>query len=594
MPILFPSGFNTDSAVVEDFSMFFENLKKITERSKKNTNFLETHWSPTLSSYGNNISNFDLDFKNEDINLKRVGKVSPHRFQYFWKLGDSFSRRSISEVRDKPFYWKNFLIKFRDFEFNRKLGRYSSVGNFKSNSLSKTKNIKKIINTKNSIIKNSQYVGVNYTNYIFLDLFYKNVLNRSKVGDDFAYYNLPRESEYFTKSNLFTDNLVSDNTVSSLNDKENNFEQLDNASLSSRKNLYSQKTLDINRSNYKAFNASTGGGPYRNDFDINTTSKDIGYTPLNLDPIYPNSGDVYSGINTDLYIKSEFQNDILANSVAFEINLEYSNLFEALIMGLTNSNSRTDHLDYEFENTNQMLDTLTEWGDVDGNFNESGQIENDSVIDDPRTETIPEMPYNDIFRNQLINYGFNLEKYPMYHKIKSYGFNKTYSLKKTALNFKIPKFFPRKGYTTPANKKYHKKENFSPNEGNSFLTDFGGFLGIEHYNRVPLFSRYFWRDLGHGRRRSKSKKNKISKNRFDNYRGSNFTKTKDRVGGSFETGILANDDYYGELNGGPQNPNDYYRDNLTEDSAGRKNISSDSSDAGRGFINKKKVENQST
>jgi hypothetical protein len=43
MPILFPSGFNTDSAVVEDFSMFFENLKKITERSKKNTNFLETH-----------------------------------------------------------------------------------------------------------------------------------------------------------------------------------------------------------------------------------------------------------------------------------------------------------------------------------------------------------------------------------------------------------------------------------------------------------------------------------------------------------------------------------------------------------------------
>jgi hypothetical protein len=43
MPILFPTGLNTESSNMEDFSMFFENFKKITEKNKNNTDYISNY-----------------------------------------------------------------------------------------------------------------------------------------------------------------------------------------------------------------------------------------------------------------------------------------------------------------------------------------------------------------------------------------------------------------------------------------------------------------------------------------------------------------------------------------------------------------------
>lgn len=76
----------------------------------------------------------------------------------------------------------------------------------------------------------------------------------------------------------------------------------------------------------------------------------------------------------------------LANEVAYNLNFEYSTLFESLISELLSPDgTRHNSLEFEFEDTNPDYSTVTEYADPDKNFAESELFENDTIIDDPRS-----------------------------------------------------------------------------------------------------------------------------------------------------------------------------------------------------------------
>ena len=72
---------------------------------------------------------------------------------------------------------------------------------------------------------------------------------------------------------------------------------------------------------------------------------------------------------------------------SYEVNLEYSNLFESLINELeTPEVESAKGLEYEFNSEVSDDSTAEEYADPDGNYPESGLFENDTVIDDPVSE----------------------------------------------------------------------------------------------------------------------------------------------------------------------------------------------------------------
>jgi hypothetical protein len=72
--------------------------------------------------------------------------------------------------------------------------------------------------------------------------------------------------------------------------------------------------------------------------------------------------------------------------LAYELNFEYSTLFESLISELMYpDNANLRNLEYEFEDTNPDYSTITEFADPEKNYAESELFENDSIIDDPRS-----------------------------------------------------------------------------------------------------------------------------------------------------------------------------------------------------------------
>ena len=72
---------------------------------------------------------------------------------------------------------------------------------------------------------------------------------------------------------------------------------------------------------------------------------------------------------------------------SYEVNLEYSNLFESLINELeTPEVEAAKGLEYEFNSEVSDDSTAEEYADPDGNYPESGLFENDTVIDDPVSE----------------------------------------------------------------------------------------------------------------------------------------------------------------------------------------------------------------
>jgi hypothetical protein len=137
-------------------------------------------------------------------------------------------------------------------------------------------------------------------------------------------------------------------------------------------------------------------------YNVTKRTNDVGLNISNFTNHNNSNIDSLGNLNLDLYIKSNYKNDILANSVAYETNLEYSNIFESLILEIISpSDHRYRDLEYEFENSNPVFSTIEEFADPEGNYGESGIFENDSVIDDPRTETIFEMPGNDNYRESF-------------------------------------------------------------------------------------------------------------------------------------------------------------------------------------------------
>lgn len=79
-------------------------------------------------------------------------------------------------------------------------------------------------------------------------------------------------------------------------------------------------------------------------------------------------------------------NQFLSNEVAYELNFEYSTLFESLVSELLfPDGTRHNSLEYEFEDTNPDYSTITEFADPDNNYAESELFENDTIIDDPRS-----------------------------------------------------------------------------------------------------------------------------------------------------------------------------------------------------------------
>lgn len=93
-----------------------------------------------------------------------------------------------------------------------------------------------------------------------------------------------------------------------------------------------------------------------------------------------------SQIPLNVYIPNERMSQFLANEVAYNLNFEYSTLFESLISELLSPDgTRHNSLEFEFEDTNPDYSTVTEYADPDKNFAESELFENDTIIDDPRS-----------------------------------------------------------------------------------------------------------------------------------------------------------------------------------------------------------------
>jgi hypothetical protein len=90
--------------------------------------------------------------------------------------------------------------------------------------------------------------------------------------------------------------------------------------------------------------------------------------------------------DSSLFVENQQTNPIKASYAAYELNLEYSNLFESLLLELEDTEiSKARDLEYEFIDSNTDESTSSEHADADGNFNESGLFEDDTVIDDPMT-----------------------------------------------------------------------------------------------------------------------------------------------------------------------------------------------------------------
>jgi hypothetical protein len=106
---------------------------------------------------------------------------------------------------------------------------------------------------------------------------------------------------------------------------------------------------------------------------------------------FENLNSVVDAVDLDLHAINIDGTPILANEIAYEHNIEYSNLFESIILELISPDGQR-HLDleYEFLSSEPEFSTISEFADPEGNFNESGIFENDTIIDDPRTEMISE------------------------------------------------------------------------------------------------------------------------------------------------------------------------------------------------------------
>jgi hypothetical protein len=88
----------------------------------------------------------------------------------------------------------------------------------------------------------------------------------------------------------------------------------------------------------------------------------------------------------DIFLPNNKLNQFLSNEIAYELNFEYSTLFESLVSEiLFPDGTRHLSLEYEFEDTNPDYSTVTEFADPDNNYAESELFENDSIIDDPRS-----------------------------------------------------------------------------------------------------------------------------------------------------------------------------------------------------------------
>jgi hypothetical protein len=101
--------------------------------------------------------------------------------------------------------------------------------------------------------------------------------------------------------------------------------------------------------------------------------------------------DVESKINFDIYIPNVDGTSLFSNELAYEVNFQYSNLFESLINEmLTPDNLKTKDYEFEFESSNPDDSTITEFADQERDYAESDLLENDSIIDDPATQEYSE------------------------------------------------------------------------------------------------------------------------------------------------------------------------------------------------------------